>query len=1422
MNFARTGVTESKRKTIVVKEASKDNEMDIDSIMDNKITANMEVGAKPGRGRNNVQKTVTKRAPVVARSKQQSYMPDIDSHLDDYYGGGNDDNDYGDDTYYDNSTSGNIKTENGMDVVSGNSNTASSTKQTININKTSRKLNVNFDDVKGGTTNDEFKPVNEGLDNTSMSSSISGGGAAALENAAPIDSKLWLQKPENQDEFLNFYYLDATEMNGVVYLFGKVEVTDNTIIKNEKGSQSTTQIQRKYVSCCVAVHNCERNLFVLPKATGEYHKDGSAKRAEFQDVYGEISKLLIPNYIPKKAGLGFKCAKKVRNYAFEHTTVPRCPTEYLKVKYSAKFKTPSINQCSGGQHYERIFGAETSVLELFLLKRRLMGPCWLKISKPRLMPEKISWCKLEVGVEDPKTIIVHPDNKLSVPPLVSLSVSMKTAVNPHTHTHEVIAISGWIHTQIQADVDTEIKAEHMRRFTYIRPLGMSCGSQHPDKFPHDIQDTIKKSNLNGILETFPNERSMLSKFFNRIQLEDPDILASHNLFGFEFDVLLNRAVQNKIPLWDRLGRLRKAKPPKSISDSNGISGRIFCDTYKAAKEFLRETTYSLTHLAGSQLKTTRVEVDPVDVPKYFQNSNDILILCRRTEIDAWLVQSLTLKLQVIPLTKQLTNLSGNTWSRTMKGARAERIEYLLLHNFHKEKYILPEKKPFESKVKAAVNANDDEDDDGAGNNKVGGFQHKRGKSAYQGGLVLEPKKGLYDTFILLLDFNSLYPSLIQEYNLCFTTVDYTKYMPDANGKIAGTDAGNGLKKVKVLNEDEEDDDDDEADGTAAGANLPPIPEQVIDPDTKKPKIGILPRVIKFLVDRRKVVKTLLKNERDPVKRQEHDIRQKALKLTANSMYGCLGFSFSRFYARPIAALVTAKGREALQRTVDVATNGLQLDVIYGDTDSVMINTNSRELKQVKELGRTVCTEVNKLYKSLELDVDGVFASMLLLKKKKYAALTIDERDGKIIYEKELKGLDLVRRDWAPISKNTGKWVVDTILKPGSERENIVLAIHDHLSDLATKIRSGDMDLKEFIVTKGLNKNPKDYPDVKGQPHLQVALKMLAENRPVNIGDHIPYVICKEGPEGSTPPQRAHHPDEVFRSNGSLTIDYEWYLTNQILPPISRLCEPIDGTSQVAISEKLGLDSSKFRSTTSNDNEFDDWDYKPMHMRDDSERFRDVDILTYDCTSCLQRGLEYPGPFGGSNGHNSTGISCVACGALYLGRNSEQDCFSYLCNRVTIQVRECTKKYYNFETVCDNSYCRQKTRQQSLRGDVCMSDNCRGQGGHLVPEYDGNKLHTQLKYLESLFDFERASEKIIRNKKAQDTGSREDQVVITELDKNEFKKSHNVPTNHQEIMRLIKTHMGNSIKWSGYNWIEPSLWTNIFKKVLVNGNGNNNR
>lgn len=132
------------------------------------------------------------------------------------------------------------------------------------------------------------------------------------------------------------------------------------------------------------------------------------------------------------------------------------------------------------------------------------------------------------------------------------------------------------------------------------------------------------------------------------------------------------------------------------------------------------------------------------------------------EADTYFVAAIALKVQMLPLTKVLTNLAGNSWARTLTGTRAERNEYILLHEFHRNKYICPDKVYSKGKQKIEEEPVEGEENVDA-----------KKKDKFKGGLVFEPEKGLYDRIVLVMDFNSLYPSIIQEYNICFTTVDRT-------------------------------------------------------------------------------------------------------------------------------------------------------------------------------------------------------------------------------------------------------------------------------------------------------------------------------------------------------------------------------------------------------------------------------------------------------------------------------------------------------------------------------------------------------------------------------------------------------------------------------------------------------------------------
>ncbi|KAI8094416.1 POL1-like protein, partial [Thamnidium elegans] len=93
----------------------------------------------------------------------------------------------------------------------------------------------------------------------------------------------------------------------------------------------------------------------------------------------------------------------------------------------------------------------------------------------------------------------------------------------------------------------------------------------------------------------------------------------------------------------------------------------------------------------------------------------------------------------------------------------------------------------------------------------------------------------------------------------------------------------------------------------------------------------------------------------------YNIEQMALKLTTNSIYGCLGSPTSRFYARQLAMYITSKGRNILRSAVDT-TEQLGYDVTYGNTDPIMVNTQTKMFAETKQISEKVEIGVNGHFK----------------------------------------------------------------------------------------------------------------------------------------------------------------------------------------------------------------------------------------------------------------------------------------------------------------------------------------------------------------------------------------------------------------------------------------------------------------------------
>ena len=428
---------------------------------------------------------------------------------------------------------------------------------------------------------------------------------------------------------------------------------------------------------------------------------------------------------------------------------------------------------------------------------------------------------------------------------------------------------------------------------------------------------------------------------------------------------------------------------------------------------------------------------------------------------------------------------------------------------------------------------------------------------YEGAIVLQPKKDIYtEDPVVVLDFSSLYPSEMITSDLSHDRICEDSYWLGESGI-------KHLEEIGVSYLDRTYDNFEWINPKIKSKGKRKCGTSTIRfvqyPDGKK---GLIPRILIGLLKSRKTTKKLMDAESDPFKKSVLDGLQLAYKVTSNSIYGAIGSVTSKIYKPSIAASTTAGGRGRIIHARDfILSNYAQSEIIYGDTDSVFIKfkletyegeklSDREKLIRSISIGQNVEKKIKEVLPGVHcLAYEKTLFPFILISKKRYLALKYEECPDTC---KQISmGLVVKRRDNAPILKHCYLGVIDCIIKD----KNVPKAIA-FIQNEINKMIDGKFDLGMFVISKTLSSY---YKDPESIPHKVLSERMIDRDpgtAPAS-NERVPYVFIKIKEEKNIDylnGDRIEHIDYVRKHK--LIVDYEKYILNQIMKPISQIFELI--------------------------------------------------------------------------------------------------------------------------------------------------------------------------------------------------------------------------------------------------------------------------
>jgi DNA polymerase I len=543
-----------------------------------------------------------------------------------------------------------------------------------------------------------------------------------------------------------------------------------------------------------------------------------------------------------------------------------------------------------------------------------------------------------------------------------------------------------------------------------------------------------------------DEKSMLRDFIKYVREEDPDIITGYNIDGYDIPLLIERANHHHI---NHLYIGRDSKRDSSLrSVSNRfwrLHGRIIADAWWAAKMELRPKQETLAAMSELVLGEKKEDVNPANIDlEWAEDRDKVISYCKK---DAELALKILQRIAVIERGMDLATVSRLPLDDVVNGRTSLLIDSLLIRiaDRHDPKIGVP---------------------------MTGGHTKER---PIEGGYVHTIDPGLYN-WVCVLDFKSMYPSLIIAKNICFTTLD-------ESGPIKSSEPG-----VAYL-----------------------------DKDTRE---GLLPGLLERLMVERDEIKSKMIEAKTEEEKAYFDGLQFAIKILMNAVYGVFASAFYRFTNPKIGASITAFARENTKGIIQqLDEEGLK--VVYGDTDSVFFQSPGDTLDEALELGQSIADRYSKEGATLEFEkvINPLFSHGA---KKRYVGHVMWPEDGRIV-----RGYETRRTDSFDLQSGALSRVFDMILEHDIEGA-VSLA-----RDLVKSTAEGNASVDSLVISRTCRSFDR-YKDPDSQSTVQTAKKLIDMGYEFMPGMKVSWIVtnARKSPQEVEP--------YISGRKFEKTPDYEYY------------------------------------------------------------------------------------------------------------------------------------------------------------------------------------------------------------------------------------------------------------------------------------------